>query len=124
MQPLPQRPWHQSSQAIRWNSATPCLYLYSPSLPLAVVLETLVVLLDELLVARGEFFLDRAIDRVAILVAQSAPRALRSTARQSLHGVGIGPFAAAARGAALAPLPFLTLRLARLALLLTFAATS
>src|SRR5688572_8575322 len=47
---------------------------------LSVVLEALVILLDELLVAGREFFLNGAIDGVAVLVAQLAPGALRTAA--------------------------------------------
>ena len=72
--------------------------------PLAVVLEALVVLLDELLVAGGELFLDGAIDRVAVLVAEVAPGALRAAAVQPLDRVAVGPLAAAAGVAALAAL--------------------
>ena len=49
---------------------------------LAVVLKALVVLLDELLVAGGELFLDGVEDRVAIAIAEVAPGALRAAAME------------------------------------------
>src|SRR5262245_19242866 len=96
-------------------------------LAVAVVLEALVILFDELLIASGELLFDRAIDRVTILVAEVAPRALRPAALQPLHGVRIDPLAAAAR---IAPLFALALSLAvsfaplALALLLAAARTA
>src|SRR5947208_1047598 len=89
---------------------------------LAIVLKALVILLDELLIAGGEFLLDGAIDRVAVLVAEPAPGTLRPAAGQPLERVGISPLAPAARAATLAPLRLrLAFRFPRLALLLAFA---
>src|SRR5436190_6851854 len=72
-----------------------------PELPVALVAEALVILLDELLVTGGVFFLDGVENRITLLVAKVAPGARRSAAVQALDGVAIDSLAAAAGGSLL-----------------------
>src|SRR4030095_6265587 len=74
------------------------------SLALAVVLEALVILLDELLVTGWEFLLNPTECWVAFFIAERAPRALRAATMQPIHCVRVDPLAAAAGISALAAL--------------------